>query len=103
MACASPTPPPSTGAPNGIAYGPGSLSFGYSVKFTGTWGSVAGTVTYGIPYAPPPPKSAWRNPGPSARTCWTMALEFERRGHVETFAFHGLCAGTTGHPCNAPF
>jgi hypothetical protein len=76
---------------------------GNSVKLTRTRPMLAGTVTYGIPYAPPPPKSAWRNPGPSASTWLTMFRESVRGGVVEMLVFHALSAGNTGKPFSGPF
>ncbi len=44
-----------------MGYGPGSLSSPYAVNVTFSGVCVPATVTYGIPYSPPPPKSACRN------------------------------------------
>src|SRR5438445_660134 len=60
---------------------------------------IAPTVMYGMPYAPPPPKSAWRKPPlPLARMFEMNADEFGCSGAAEMSVFHGLFDGNTEQP-----
>src|SRR5436309_2726064 len=99
MACRSPVLwlPPSIGAVNGTAYGPGSLSSAY-VKVTGYLVCVPGTVTNGMPIGPPlyrpAPKSACRflvEP-----MVVTQLEELVETGSWSTGVFQILSAGWTG-------
>src|SRR5205085_8052731 len=97
--CASPVPPPSIGAVCGIGYGPGSLSSPYAVKLIGRSGSFADTTMYGMPYAPPPPKSACRKPLPPVALMLEMYVaEFASTGIEEMSSFHGLSDGNIAQP-----
>src|SRR5436190_14292947 len=100
MACRSPVEllPPSIGAVNGIAYGPGSLSSAYE-NVAGYFVCVPGTVMKGMPIGPPfhvpDPKSAWTRV--FAPIVLIMDDEFESTGSVSTGVFQMLSAGSTGH------
>jgi len=58
----------------------------------------AGTILNGMPYAPAPPKSAWRFTFPVVLMFWTSVLESERTLSELTCSFHGLFAGNIGQP-----
>ena len=69
----------------------------------GTVGSVPGTVTYGMPYAPPPPKSGWRFWLPFPKICVMYAFDPAATGADEMSAFQGLLGGNTVQAPSDPF
>jgi hypothetical protein len=60
----------------------------------GTRGWVEGTTMNGIPYAPPPPKSACSIVRPPVALMRRMSVaESDRTGSFDTFWFHALFEG----------
>src|SRR5262245_21461439 len=98
IACRSPPEPlpPSIGAFNGTAYGPGSLSSSYR-NVAGYFVCAPVTVTNGMPIGPPfqvpDPKSAWKPV--AAPMVFTIVVEFDSTGSVSTGVFQMLLAGST--------
>src|SRR4029450_12038473 len=98
IACRSPVEllPPSIGAFNGTAYGPGSLSSQYK-NVAGYFVCAPVTVTNGMPIGPPShtpaPESAC-NPRDTPIVV-TIELELDRTGRVSTGVFQMLSAGRT--------